>query len=605
MEKSIFSGLLLIGFVLHGQVNMDSLQQVLDNTAPTAENMADYLEGMMRYGPNDIEVTLLIGDWVKNNAKKENLPESLANAYLNLSHAYIIADNYGEATKYLIEADRVAEENKLFITQAIVYNTRAVIFYSNKQNNEAIQGYKKSLELSEKIGYQRGVAVSKYNLAGLYLEISGRNDDTIQLCLKLDKEAMEIAKQIKDTINIIKYGTGTIRALVRAKQYDTALDLLNETESFIKAYGKKTEYVFFYMGKAQVYRAKMDYSKALESWYSMLETAKVLKMPKWVFNAYTGLALVYEDMGNYKEANKYNILYSKVHDSLVSVENYKYTADLQNRYEREKKQKEILILKASNEKKAIQNQILIGSSLGILAFGFLGFRNFRNKRKLQNQKIAELEKDKQILAIDAMLKGQEEERSRIAKDLHDGLGGLLSGTKLSFSTMKENLILTPENAAEFDKSLRMLDHTIGDLRKVAHNLMPEALVKYGLNEALRDFCSSIQASSKLEVTCQILGVERKLTNTAEVFVYRILQELVTNAIKHAEATEIIVQLSYMDTKIALTVEDNGKGYDAESIKNKKGIGLENIAYRVQYLNGTMDTVTAPDNGTSVNIELHV
>lgn len=204
-----------------------------------------------------------------------------------------------------------------------------------------------------------------------------------------------------------------------------------------------------------------------------------------------------------------------------------------------------------------------------------------------------------------MLKGQEEERSRIAKDLHDGLGGLLSGTKLSFINMKENLILTPENAEQFDKSLSMLDTTIVDLRKVAQNLMPEALVKFGLNEALRDFCNSIQSSSKITVNCQKIGVNRKLNNTAEVFVYRIIQELTNNAVKHSKATEIIVQLALSETKTSITVEDNGIGYENTNLQNKNGSGLDNIEYRVQYLNGTIDTETGLNKGTSVNIELNV
>ena len=204
-----------------------------------------------------------------------------------------------------------------------------------------------------------------------------------------------------------------------------------------------------------------------------------------------------------------------------------------------------------------------------------------------------------------MLKGQEEERSRIAKDLHDGLGGLLSGTKLSFVNMKENLILTPESAAQFEKSLAMLDTTITDLRKVAHNLMPEALVKFGLNEALRDYCNSIQNSSKITVDYQKLGLDRKLSNTADVFVYRIVQELVNNAIKHAKASEIIVQLALSESKASITVEDIGIGFDIIIVKNKKGSGLDNIEYRVHYLNGTIDTQTSVNNGTSVNIELNV
>ena len=322
-----------------------------------------------------------------------------------------------------------------------------------------------------------------------------------------------------------------------------------------------------------------------------------------VIGALKNLSEYYYKTGNNKKAHDLFKEATLINDSLISKENFLQINTLQTIYETEKNQSKILELNIANEKKSNLNKLLIGSSLALCLIGLLGYRNFRNKRKLQNLKISELEKDKQLLAIDAMLKGQEEERSRIAKDLHDGLGGLLSGTKLSFTNMKENLLLTPENAIQFEKSLGMLDTTIADLRKVAHNLMPEALVKFGLDDALRDFCSSIQLASNITIYYQKIGLERKIGNTAETFIYRIIQELVNNAVKHAQATEILVQIAYTIDKIVVTVEDNGTGYDKNQATT--GDGLNNIVYRVKYLNGKIDTVTSLKNGTAVNIELHV
>ena len=135
--------------------------------------------------------------------------------------------------------------------------------------------------------------------------------------------------------------------------------------------------------------------------------------------------------------------------------------------------------------------------------------------------------------------------------------------------------------------------------------MPEALVKFGLQEAVRDFCNSTQSATNLKVVYQPLGENRKLSNTVEVFAYRIIQELVNNAVKHANATQIIVQLTTNNNKVGIAVEDNGKGFDVNSISNSKGAGIDNIKYRVQYFNGTIDTVTSVGNGTSINIELNI
>jgi two-component system, NarL family, sensor kinase len=130
-------------------------------------------------------------------------------------------------------------------------------------------------------------------------------------------------------------------------------------------------------------------------------------------------------------------------------------------------------------------------------------------------------------------------------------------------------------------------------------------VKFGLHEAVRDFCNTIQSSTDVKVVYQQFGDKRKLNNTAEVFIYRIIQELVANVIKHAEASEVIVQLLMDENSTSIAVEDNGKGYEMSILKTKKGAGIRNITYRVQYLNGTMDTVTNPGSGTSVNIQLPI
>jgi two-component system NarL family sensor kinase len=209
-----------------------------------------------------------------------------------------------------------------------------------------------------------------------------------------------------------------------------------------------------------------------------------------------------------------------------------------------------------------------------------------------------------LLAAQAVLQGQVEERTRLAKDLHDGLGSILSSAKYSFTNMKENLIITQENAEAFEKSMGMLDRSITELRRVAHNMMPEALMKFGLDTALKDFCNSVDQSGAVQLTYQSFEMEEAsipvITSSA---VYRIIQELVNNILKHADATTALVQLIRKDSTLSITVEDNGKGFDADILQNVGGIGYLNLRNRVAYLNGTIDIQTAPGKGTSVNIEI--
>ncbi len=216
-----------------------------------------------------------------------------------------------------------------------------------------------------------------------------------------------------------------------------------------------------------------------------------------------------------------------------------------------------------------------------------------------------MEKEKQLMATDAVLKGEEQERARLAKDLHDGLGGMLSGIKYSFETVKGNLVMTPDNRQAFERSMEMLDSSIREMRRVAHNMMPAALVKFGLDTALKDFCNDINQSGALRSTYQSIGLENVIIEqTTAITVYRIVQELMNNTMKHAGAKTAIVQVTKANGEISITVEDDGKGFDREMLRKAKGIGWNNIQSRVEYLKGRVDVQSEPGKGTSVHIELN-
>jgi signal transduction histidine kinase len=252
------------------------------------------------------------------------------------------------------------------------------------------------------------------------------------------------------------------------------------------------------------------------------------------------------------------------------------------------------------------NYVLAGTTLSMLAVGFLFYRNARNGRiiafqreKIQAQRIRELEQAQQLLAAKAMLQGQEAERSRLAKDLHDSLGGMLSGIKLSLSHVQSNALLPAPHAAGFALALQQLDATIGELRRVAHSLMPEGLVRYGLAPALRDFCGHFEGSAPFRITLQTFGLENRLAPDEELILYRIVQELLNNVVKHAGATEVLVQLIRTADVVTLAVEDNGAGFDVN--RSHPGIGLGNIRSRADHLGATLDIHSTPGVGTSVTV----
>lgn len=311
---------------------------------------------------------------------------------------------------------------------------------------------------------------------------------------------------------------------------------------------------------------------------------------------------LYEDWGDYKKALKYYKEYKEITDSASSEQNKQYASRLEVEYETAKKEAQINLQQAAIKQKNTLNYILIGSAAALLIISLLSYRNYRSKQKLQQQRISELEKEKQLLATQALLKGQEDERSRLARDLHDGLGGLLSGVKLQLGAMKGNLVMTEDNARVFNIALNKLDESINEMRRVAHNMMPEALLNLGLAQALQDYCDGLSESQQFVINCQLYGLDQRMSPSSEVVVYRIVQELLNNAVKHAGATTILAQVMRQDNRLTITVEDNGKGFDKEQLDILQTAGLRNIQSRVHYLRGQMDIQSAPGKGTSVHIE---
>jgi signal transduction histidine kinase len=249
---------------------------------------------------------------------------------------------------------------------------------------------------------------------------------------------------------------------------------------------------------------------------------------------------------------------------------------------------------------------LVGVMMELIFFS-LGLAHKRRMdaiEKVEAQESLKLAVEReQVKHLNTLTEVQEQERSRFAKDLHDGLGGMLWGVKLSLSNMKGNMVLSPDNVQSYERSLDMLDNSIHELRRVAHNLMPEALVKFGLTAALKDFCDFINSSKVVNVIFQRVGEDRRLDMSIEVVLYRVANELVNNALRHSSASEIIIQLNYDEHALTLTVEDNGIGFDKSLLEKTKGSGWPNIQSRIAYLKGSLDIETSPGNGTAINITI--
>jgi signal transduction histidine kinase len=375
---------------------------------------------------------------------------------------------------------------------------------------------------------------------------------------------------------------------------------------------------YAYIGLKYYYLAKKDYKRAEQSTLEAIRIAQRSASIVLLREAYKEAANVETARGDQKRFGYYERLSDSLDDQILSDKVLKNTKDIEGKYALSKKQAQIDSL---NEQRKIQQLGLkqrtmtiwglTGLMLAVVLAGILYYRNYQNKKRLlvarallQENRILELEKEKLLLATQAVLQGQMDERTRLAKDLHDGLGCILSSAKLSFSQIRDNLVVPAQDANAFDQSMHILDMSISELRRVAHNMMPEALMKFGLDTALKDFCNSVGQSGALQLTHQSYQIdETSIPPIKAAAIYRIVQELVNNVIRHAQATRALVQLIREGNMLSITVEDNGKGFDQNILTTSDGMGYLNLNNRVAYLNGKMDIQSSPGNGTFVNIEI--
>ncbi len=545
------------------------------------------------------------------------------------------------------------EQASLNKNRASLFNNMGVISYLNGDYEGAAISFREAVIIYEKYyPSEPNLIPTINNIASTYSALNLPEKAAVVSHEALGY-AMKYGNDKQKTTAYIGYGSN----LITVKKYDSgfimlarAQELVNKTKNQYDQYLCYFNMGFYYQQKDNIdssiyyYNKALPMAKAINSPYDIAQllnylanqqmdprkndiaaAKKNLDSSNAIIEMYKFreikkewhqlMAEYFRITGNLKEGFDHLKKYDLIKDSLQNETSLKRIDFLEARYESEKKLAKIGSLEKDKKdqqlllkQRSIINYFLVGSLATLVIVGFLGYRNFRHRNllakqqdELQQQKIRELEKDKQLVAVGSMLQGQEEERSRLAKDLHDGLGGLLSGVKFSLSNMKDNLIITPDNMTVFERSLDMLDTSIKELRRVAHNMMPEMLTKFGLDEALKEYCNTINTTNLLSVKYQSVGMDNRLEQPTEIIVYRIIQELLNNIMKHGNATEAIVQLVKEADRLSIIVEDNGKGFDT-SLKNNKGAGLTSIQSRVDYLKGHLEIHSEAGKGTLVNIE---
>jgi len=492
-----------------------------------------------------------------------------------------------------------------------LYTQLAIILTYNAEFEKAGNYNKKALAILEKAYPNSSELFYTYLNSASNFCYQAKGDEAKKF---LDKAEKLIQPYPESSANAFYYYGKTLY-LITKQRNEEALPVIEKGIFYSTKFSQNLLAQMFYFNKYDILKKLKKYNEAkktLENILAEQSLASDLNNRKAI---YKQLSALNEEMGNSKEALLWEQKYSKLNDSL-NTESIKLEINkIEAKFNTAEKERKIANLNAEKKERELEvskkNYYLMGLSvilLLLIIFFIFFFIIYRKNKKISEQKeinlqqkITDIKQKEELSLTKAILEGEERERERIARDLHDGLGGMLAGVKINFSTWSSTH-LNPEKDKEFYRILSQLDNSVGELRHVARNLMPESLLNFGLETALNDLCE-FYIRKDLDIDFQPINIERKLPLNIQLNIYRIVQELLANAVKHSGANNILLQCSQSEENFFITIEDNGKGFSKNSGEKTKSLGLQNLKNRVDYLKGKME-ISSDHEGTTINIELN-
>jgi len=578
----------------------------------------------------------------------------LATAYRKIGYIHGQEGNYQEAINHFRLAIEYYTSGGGQIKDLLVcYNNLGANFRQFGQVDSSMHYYLLAIKKIEAWPLHQEEEEAKNDILSTLALLNGNvsamygNLYNIPKALEYGHKAVEISRQIKDTVRMVLSTVSVShahyvnrdfdQALYWARQATTLADKIEAPVAQAKAYhllsvnytalnkqdsgiyaaqkamqlAKETDrqlYITALLDLTDAYHDKKEFKVEAQLLQTALKEFNEVDNIAFGANMYEKLATAKYALGQYKEAYDLYVTSSSYKDSMFSRQNRENVAALEVQYQTAQKEKELFNQQLQLSQKNLQLQQskqYIMYSLGIalitlLALAFI-YINYKNKRKLHQRQLQSIQQEKEIQLLQALMHGEEKERSRIAKELHDGVAGTLAAVKMHLSSMA---LQDPKlfEAKEYRQGVKLLDEASVEVRKTSHNLMPEVLIKYGLDEALRRYCTNL-SNSLLFIQYDSWGDIGRYKNSFELSVYRIVQELLNNIIKHSKANNAIVQMSVQDKILSLTIEDNGIGF-SENVA-KEGMGMQSLQSRVKAMNGKIEMESGEGSGVSAYLEFEI
>ena len=503
---------------------------------------------------------------IRANRQKESIQNSFAllheaeaqkditteiKAKIMIGWGYMELAQNRDALNWLLQSVELQQKKDTAIPISVAYNNIAAVYNELKKNDSAAMFIVKGIELAKKEQNLTFLTNSYY----IYSDICVA-EGNISKAEYLLKQGLEIRKQIGDVFYIVSdiAQLGIFYAV--NKQPQKGIEAVKEGIAIAEKNNLYVKLPFLYSALAQNYKAAGD----MTSYSNTLNKIIVLK------------------------------------DSLYRRNNAEALAEMQAKYEVQKKENTIIQQKYDLTKK---NYFIYGTA-GLLGATLLfGYFFFQNRKKNQHIKLQVMEMEQKKKTTQAVMQAEEDERKRIAGELHDSVAQKMVVAKLNLEALNNHTDKLNEQEKKIYHNIQLLlEESTTEVRQLSHSMMPQAFSHAGLTNAVKDFLNKI-ATPGLRINFSAEGNFESIPENTGLMIYRIIQECVQNVLKHAAATKLDISMIAENSEVDVTIEDNGTGYDTTSINTQGNIGLKNVHSRVEYLRGKLDINSAPGRGTMI------
>jgi two-component system, NarL family, sensor kinase len=641
-KSTFFVLIFLISNSVYSQI--ETLEKALKESQTDTARLQILTDLNWEYLSVDLEKAKKVAEEELTLAETVQSERFIAQAYNDLALVEIKNNRFKEGLALNQKAleIRVKIGNKLDLASS--YSKIGYCYSELDLYGEALKNQLLALEIYKELGDKIKVATTLNNLCYLYSAIYDWDNN-----IKLANQAYQIGKEMNNptiiavAVNNIgssfekknDFKSAVLYKLIALKEFEKLQDsvsmatMMNNIGYYYRNMGQNKEAANYYNSGLNIAIRQNDIN-SIAIFYSNLGALNIdlgnyvlaesflLKSKNICLNqsiistlipVYKSLGDLYALTGKGLLAKENYSLYASIKDSLFNSDLVNQFSEMQTRYEtNEKEAKNLLLQKENQVNKAELSRSNIIKWLLVIAICFLFsiFYLVFQKNKLKQQKIIAAERitQQQILSK-SVLDAEEKERQRIARDLHDGLGQRLSATKLNISGL-QSLLNNPsiEQDLLLKNASTLIDESVKDVRSISHNLLSNGLLKSGLVTAIREFVNQLNHPNGIKINLEIIGLEKRLEFTLENVLYRVLQEVINNIIKHSKARQVNIQIIKHDSELSMVIEDDGIGFDINQILlEKKGIGLKNIESRIEFVNGKVFFDSYPGKGTTVNFEV--